>query len=138
MTITYSAQSVAPQKSRTTLLPLLVVLFVASYTILTLLVVEQGRTIEAQRGLLREMLKDSAQLADLKSKMAHSEAVHAPAKAAPQAAPKQRVSGQPGSAAEKPVAPEPKRPGTSARTSKQVPAIPAEDLQDIRRSKKII
>ena len=35
------------------MLPLLVVLFIVSYGILTLLVFEQGQTIESQRSLLR-------------------------------------------------------------------------------------
>ena len=71
MTVIYSGQSADPQPKTTgALLPLLVVLFVVSYGILTLLVVEQGQTIEAQRSLLREMLKDSHQLATLKEKIA--------------------------------------------------------------------
>ena len=50
VTVIYTVQSEAPvKKSGISLLPLLVVLFIISYAILTLLVVEQGRTIEAQR-----------------------------------------------------------------------------------------
>lgn len=55
------------------MVPLLVLLFVVSYCILTALVFEQGQTIEAQRGLIREMLKDSTQLAALKSKLARDD-----------------------------------------------------------------
>jgi len=39
----------------------------------TALVFEQGQTIEAQRGLIREMLKDSTQLAALKDKLARDD-----------------------------------------------------------------
>ena len=52
------------------MMPLLVILFVISYCILTMLVFEQGQTIESQRSLIREMLKDSTQLAALKDKQA--------------------------------------------------------------------
>jgi hypothetical protein len=48
------------------MLPILVVLFLISYGLLTLLVVEQGRTIDSQRGLIREIFSDSAQLNAMK------------------------------------------------------------------------
>jgi len=48
------------------ILPLLVVLFLISYGLLALLVVEQGRTIDSQRGLVRDMFSDSAQLNAMK------------------------------------------------------------------------
>ena len=144
MTVIYSAQSEAPEsKTRSPLLPLLIVLFVISYAILTLLVVEQGRTIEVQRGLIREMLKDSTQLAALKGKLAREEAAaKSQGKPAPQTE-RQDPSGnksKSGSAANSaPSAPgnEAKRQGKS-RTMKEVPETPAADLQDVRRSKRII
>ena len=75
MSIVYSAECVASQKKSrpATLLPLLVILFIVSYGILTLLVFEQGRTIESQRFLIRGMLQDSTQLASLKGKLAREE-----------------------------------------------------------------
>jgi hypothetical protein len=57
-------------------MPLLVILFVVSYVILTMLVFEQGQTIEAQRGLIREMLKDSNQLSALRDKIAQLDNKH--------------------------------------------------------------
>jgi hypothetical protein len=54
-----------PQRKRI-MLPILVVLFLISYGLLTLLVVEQGRTIDSQRGLIREIFSDSAQLNAMK------------------------------------------------------------------------
>jgi len=54
-----------PQPKRV-MLPLLVVLFLISYALLTLLVVEQGRTIDSQRDLIHNMFSDSAQLSALK------------------------------------------------------------------------
>jgi hypothetical protein len=133
VTVIYSAQNETPHQSRPALLPLLVVLFVVSYSILTLLVVEQGRTIEAQRSLLREMLKDSTQLAALKGKLAREDSQRTSGKAAAQP-PKDANPGNSGSAQPKVPAGEARRPGKSARTMKQVPEKPAADLQDVRRS----
>jgi hypothetical protein len=131
VTVIYSAQNEAPKKSGRSLLPLLVVLFVVSYSILTMVVVEQGRTIEAQRSLLQEMLKDSTQLAALKGKMAREQSARTPDK--PSAQPKKDAdSGNAGSARPTPPAGD-ARPGKSARTTKQAPTRPAADLQDVRR-----
>jgi hypothetical protein len=55
-------------KPRRTLLPVLTVLFLVSYGLLTMLVVEQSRTIDNQRGLIRDLFQDSVQLSSLKGK----------------------------------------------------------------------
>jgi hypothetical protein len=44
------------------MLPILTVLFCVSYGLLTMLVVEQGRTIDSQRALIRELFRDSMAL----------------------------------------------------------------------------
>src|SRR6267378_3916308 len=49
------------RKNRT-MLPLLVVLFLISYSLLTMLVVEQGRTIDSQRSLIHLLFGDSIRL----------------------------------------------------------------------------
>jgi hypothetical protein len=114
------------------ILPLLVILFIVSYGILTMLVFEQGQTIESQRTLIREMLKDSTQLATLKGKMARddkrthdkaaAEANHADASGSP-------AEGTKGS----------KRSNKTARSMKQgVPGKPAADLEDVRRLTRVI
>ena len=54
-----------PQRSA---LPVLVVLFLISYGLLSLLVVEQGRTIDNQRYLIRSLFADSTELSHLKGK----------------------------------------------------------------------
>jgi hypothetical protein len=139
LTVIYTAQSATPQtKTRVALLPLLVVLFLVSYGILTLLVVEQGRTIEAQRSLLREMLKDSTQLATLKSKLAREDSAQSHDKLATPTEQKEAVSGNPQSIAPKVPGKEAKRPGKSARIMKEIPEKPAADLQDVRRSTRVI
>jgi hypothetical protein len=137
LTVVYAPQSEAPGKASTiSLLPLLVVLFIVSYAILTLLVVEQGRTIEAQRSLVREMLKDSTQLAALKGKLA-SEAKQSQDKAAAEAEEKEPGSGN-STATPKRHDKDPKRPGQSARPHKVIPQKPAADLEDVRRSTRAI
>jgi hypothetical protein len=47
-------------------LPLLTVLFLISYALMTMLIVEQGRTIESQRALIRELFRDSTELSAIK------------------------------------------------------------------------
>jgi hypothetical protein len=97
---------VAAPKSKHSLLPLLVFLFVVSYGLLTMLVVEQGRTIDTQRALIRDLFGDSSQLLSLKGKLAQkqhalgkpsgkAQAQSAPgASAAPQGRPAQGDSNQ--------------------------------------------
>ena len=118
-------------------MPLLVILFIVSYGILTMLVFEQGQTIESQRGLIREMLKDSTQLAAMKDKLARDESKQVREKASAQADPKSADSSSP-AAGVKGSDKETKRPGKSARSMKQVPGKPAADLEDVRRSTRVI
>ena len=47
-------------------LPVLTVLFLISYGLMTMLIVEQGRTIESQRALIRELFHDSTELSAIK------------------------------------------------------------------------
>jgi uncharacterized membrane protein len=56
-------------------LPLLTVLFLISYGLMTMLIVEQGATIESQRTLLRELYRDSEELSALRSKAKQERAV---------------------------------------------------------------
>jgi hypothetical protein len=140
LTVIYSAQSSEPKaKTRGALLPLLVVLFVFSYGILTMLVVEQGQTIEAQRSLLREMLKDSRQLASLKDKIAHEVAVQSSEKTAtPTGRKEAAVGGTAPAVAPRAPGKETKKPSKSARIRKEAPEKPAADLEDVRRSTRVI
>ena len=47
-------------------LPVLTVLFLISYGLMTMLIVEQGQTIESQRALIRELFRDSTELSAIK------------------------------------------------------------------------
>jgi len=57
------------------MLPVLVVLFLISYGLMTMLIVEQGRTIESQRALIHELYHDSAELAAVKGRTLQENAV---------------------------------------------------------------
>lgn len=52
-------------KRKLTALPLLVVLFVISYSLLTRLVIEQDKTIDAQRSLIHSLFQDNISLSTL-------------------------------------------------------------------------
>jgi hypothetical protein len=141
LTVIYSSESAAPRTTArpAAILPLLVILFIVSYGILTTLVFEQGQTIESQRSLIREMLKDSTQLAALKGKLARDDVKGMHDKAAVQADHKDANSSNPNPAAgAKSPDKDAKRPGKSAHTTKEVPGKPAADLEDVRRSTQVI
>jgi hypothetical protein len=92
-----SENSTMLPKRKHTLLPTLTVLFLIAYGLMTMLIVEQGNTIESQRLLIKQLFSDSAELSAMK---AHEARKHhaAPARpknfvehpAQPKARPKQR------------------------------------------------
>jgi hypothetical protein len=137
LTVVYSAECKAAQKANRSaaMLPILVVLFVLSYVILAMLVFEQGQTIESQRGLIREMLKDSSQLASIKSKLARDESQRSQGKASASAPTSNEPQKDP---APKATLKDPRHPGKSTRTMRQAPGKPASDLEDVRRSTRVI
>lgn len=59
----------ASPKPKRSLLPLLTVVFLISYGLLTLLVVQQNEVIASQRNLIRLLLGDSNELSSLKGKL---------------------------------------------------------------------
>jgi hypothetical protein len=139
LSVIYSTECLAPTAKATrqpvSMLPFLVILFVVSYCILTMLVFEQGQTIESQRSLIREMLKDSTQLAALKDRLARDDGKRLHDKASVQADHKDAGSNAAGA---KGSGKETKRPGKSAHSTKEVPQQPAADLEDVRRSTQVI
>ena len=52
---------------------MLTILFLVSYGLLTMLVVEQGRTIDSQRNLIHLLFSDSVQLSGIKGKAAQKQ-----------------------------------------------------------------
>ena len=121
----------APAKKRGWL-PLLTVLFLISYALMTMLIVEQGATIESQRALIRELFRDSTELTSMKLKAQQ-------AAAAQQQTPAKKQGQNPSSQTE---APKKQAPSTQAvpqnRAQKsqpqfQTPSRPASDISDVRR-----
>jgi hypothetical protein len=96
------AAHAAPKKHN--LLPVLIVLFLISYGLMTMLIVEQGRTIESQRTLIHELLHDSAELATVKGRTLQESA----AAETPQQPEQMQVSPMP--------TPSPKSPSTQIQT----------------------
>ena len=68
-------------KPKHSMLPVLVVLFLFSYGLMTLLIVEQGSTIQAQRGLIHDLLSDTHELAAMKGKVLREQALSRQAQA---------------------------------------------------------
>ena len=122
-------------------LPLLTVLFLISYGLMTMLIVEQGQTIESQRALIRELFRDSTELSAVKMKalqdartQAQSAVTQNPSSQTPstqtpstQAQAKQAPSSQAGSQPRAQIQAKPK-------SQFQMPSRPASDLEDSRRS----
>ena len=71
----------ATRKSSRSLLPVLTILFLVSYGLLTMLVVEQGRTIDSQRNLIHLLFGDSVQLSSIRGKAAQKQQIEAQARA---------------------------------------------------------
>lgn len=125
-------------------LPLLTVLFLISYGLMTMLIVEQGATIESQRALIRELFRDSTELSAMKTRAQQGTTV----------ADAQRHGQTPSANKQVPVtqypstqAPTKQAPSSQAvpqhRTQNQterqkpqfqVPSKPASDLMDDRRA----
>jgi hypothetical protein len=132
-------------KRKITLLPLLTVLFVISYGLMTLLIVEQGRTIQSQSNMIKILLPESRELWGLRGKaIAEKNSMQAPSTQeqpcirTPSA---QNPSSQTPSTQVSPMLPSTQAAprhhssgaGKSAKPETQLPA-PASDLTDQRRS----
>jgi hypothetical protein len=130
-------------------LPLLTILFMISYGLMTMLIVEQGRVIDQQRALIRELFRDSTELSAMKMKALQD----ARAQAAMPQNPSSRI---PSTQAPSTQTPSTQTPSTQAQTNQtpssqavpqqraqiqtkpksqfQMPSKPASDLQDSRRA----
>jgi len=73
--------SVMPKPKQLPMLPILTVLFLISYGLMAMLVVEQGRTIDSQRFLIKELFRDSTELTGLKSSLFQKQRAQAQAQA---------------------------------------------------------
>jgi hypothetical protein len=150
-----------PAKKKYSLLPLLTVLFVFSYGLMTVLIVEQGSVIQSQRNLIKVLGRDSTELWSARGKaIGDQESArvlaqkHAQSPSTQENVPTQTPSTQAPSS-ESPLfqAPSTRTPSTKApsaqaaphrrsqsRTGKiakpetELPPMPAADLSDRRRA----
>ncbi len=119
-------------KPKNAMLPLLVVLFLLSYGLMALLVVEQSRTIDSQRALIHNLFNDSTQLSALKGKAFQDKYAHEH--------PRPRTQGPAAAAPQVPAAPEAGNKD-AAKFRKPLPPKPSQEGQEMadeRRSLKTI
>jgi uncharacterized membrane protein len=144
---------IAVTTRKRSLLPLLTVLFVLSYGLMTLLIVEQGSVIQSQRNLIKVLSRDSTALWSERGKaIGDQQTAQAEAKsrAQSQVPTTQAPTTQGQNPAQTPstqapsthtpstqVAPQhgsQSRIGKTAKPDHQAPPVPASDLIDRRRS----
>ncbi|HEX6503639.1 MAG TPA: hypothetical protein VF011_10335 [Terriglobales bacterium] len=110
-------------KSKHSLLPLLTVLFLISYGLMVLLVIEQNRTITSQRWLITELMSDSKELTTLKGKLLSE---------------RRNAEKHPGSKAQNPSPQAQAQQGNNnSKTRRSAPERPprlASDVPDVRRA----
>ena len=117
------------------MLPILTVLFLISYGLMTLLIVEQGSTIQSQRTLIQQLIGDSSELAALKGKSVQQQQAEQAQAAAPPAQAQQNPvveapSTQAAAPSEKPHAAQNK----AHRPLPEKPPVPASEIADARRT----
>ena len=141
-------------------MPLLTVLFLISYGLMTMLIVEQGSTIESQRALIRDLMRDSTELWTAKGRavmeknrtdaqrpaqapsaraqapLTRDPAVQSPSTQSPssQASSTQAPSTQAPSSQATTQNRAQSRPGNAQKPQLQRPSRPASDLADDRRA----
>jgi hypothetical protein len=147
-----AVMAIAAPKRKHSLLPVLVVLFVISYGLMTMLIVEQGSVIQSQRNLIQLMSGDTASLSGMKGRTIGNQSIaqtgaqnSTPSTQAQAPVRKQTPSTQdPSTQAPSVRTPStqgtpqqqhgPGRTGRVAKPGPQAPPIPAADLVDHRRS----
>lgn len=121
------------RKPGRTLLPVLTVLFLVSYGLLTMLVVEQGRTIDSQRNLIRMLFDDSIELNGMKGKANQKQQAEARAQAQAQGQSKMKTPPAQTPQMQAPPTPSPRAGAKSQSTSKfgrPLPQKPPKDSSD--------
>ena len=137
--MTVAVETVIRKKGRRTLLPLLVVLFLISYSLLTGMVIQQSRTINSQRTLIHLLFKDNVHLSALRKghpnyghAMAAGEqdAVKPPSSKIPVIQVPPEKAGQAASSSKPREQADSKVDRKSRKVQKQSPARPPADLTD--------
>ncbi|MGH9512227.1 MAG: hypothetical protein ACRD2U_08835 [Terriglobales bacterium] len=130
VTLALDEKIVAPTKKKRGMLPILIVLFLISYGLMSTLVVEQGRTIESQRSLIHDLFNDSSELSALKMKeVFHGRGMTAPpaktgdrTETAPiQVVPQENGKKNKAAKARRPVVERPPKPAADTADSRRIP-----------------
>jgi len=144
-------------KKKYSLLPVLTVLFVISYSLMTVLIVEQGSVIQSQGSAIKVLLRDSVELWGMKGKANASRQIaakapgqnseqapstQAPARSQSPQIPANQPPSSPSTAIPSTQTPSTQgvqqhatnRSGKVAKPGTQAPPIPAADLVDHRRA----
>ena len=123
-------ETLSEPKKKISLLPALTVLFVISYGMMSMLIIEQGDTINSQRWLIKQLFVDSSELTALKGKAIQQQNAEAQAQAkagakTPAQAPSKQV----------PAPPQAKENANNKvrKAAPQHPPKPASDVTDARR-----
>ena len=132
-------------KRQHSLLPVLIVLFLISYGLMSLLAVEQDRTIASQRSLITSLLNDSTELSSLKGKVLQKQHSQGQAQAQAQAQAQSPSNQNPSTQAPMTQTPTQDTPGGNAQSSrgagkvrKQVPPKPPLGIADIVDGRRIV
>jgi hypothetical protein len=129
VTTLFGSSEVQP-KSKHGMLPILTALFLISYGLMTLLIVEQGSTIQSQRTLIQQLLGDSTALAVMKGKAIQQAQAPKPSADAHASAPVQAPSTQTVPSEKTSTAKNHK----AQRPLPEKPPVPASDIADARRT----
>jgi hypothetical protein len=120
---------VAVSKEKRGLLPVLTILFLFSYGLMTVLIVEQGSVIQSQRNLIKVLTRDSTELWMGKGKaIGDQQTARSQAQSRKQAPSSQVPSSQ------APLSRVVPQRHAQSRTGKVLPPVPASDLVDRRRA----
>ena len=120
---------VAVSKEKRGLLPVLTILFLFSYGLMTVLIVEQGSVIQSQRNLIKVLTRDSTELWIGKGKaIGDQQTARSQAQSRAQAPSSQVPSSQ------APLSRVVPQRHAQSRTGKVLPPVPASDLVDRRRA----
>jgi hypothetical protein len=124
-------------KKKQTLLPLLTVVFLLSYGLMTMLIVEQGSVIQSQRNLIKILSRDSSELWGMRGKALTDQQAARTRTQGHAAAPSVQTPSTQIPSTQIPstqAAPQQQPQGHLGRSAKpQHPPVPASDLTDQRR-----
>jgi hypothetical protein len=116
------------------MLPILTVLFLISYGLMTLLIVEQGSTIQSQRTLIQQLIGDSTELAALKGKSVQEQNAQQAQAVAPPAPALQKPTVEAPSTQAAPSGKPHTAQNKAHRPMPEKPPVPASDIADARRT----